>query len=354
MTPEDPMKKVAVWAVTQNGASLGRCLADQLPGVHLFLSKKLEGTAHVAFDRLAGAVTKHFNRYDGHIFIMSTGIVVRMIAPHLRKKTSDPAVVVTDEKGRYAISLISGHLGGANRLARTVAHITHGRPVITTATDVNNLPAIDMLAQKHGLGIENPNAIKHVNMAILNGAPIDLYDPYGFLGNLKDNDCRVDWRPRPDVQPLGSDVAGVFIDDRQASLPRDTLVLRPPTLAAGIGCNRGAGVDEIQGLLDVALAHNGLARGSLKTIASVDIKEDEIGLQALAKRLKLPLQFYTRDQLSSVDTIQTPSAMVEKHIGVKNVCEAAAILATERGHLIVPKTTTKNVTVAIARVNFTS
>jgi cobalt-precorrin 5A hydrolase len=273
-----------------------------------------------------------------------------MVAPHIQEKTSDPAVVVTDEKGRHVISLISGHLGGANALARDVADITGGRPVITTATDVNDLPAIDMLARKHGLAIENPGAIKHVNMAILDGTPVELHDPHGFLGNPPMESDVIQWRLKRDCRSFGGATAGVCIDDRREEVPDSILLLRPPTLAAGIGCNRGTGVEEIRGLLDTVLTDYGLARESLKTIASVDIKQDEAGLIRLAGALKLPLTFYTRKELRRVETIETPSAMVEKHLGVKSVCEAAAILATDGGRLIVTKKTTKNVTVAIARV----
>jgi cobalt-precorrin 5A hydrolase len=206
-----------------------------------------------------------------------------------------------------------------------------------------------MMAQRHGLEIENPDAIKRVNMAILNRGPIDLFDPYGIFGRPPEGSGGINWQIRPDHPDPKGDRVGVIIDDRTTAVPETALVLRPQTLAAGIGCNRGTDVTEIQDLLDKTLKENRLAPTSLKTIASVDIKQDEAGLLQLAERLDRPATFYTKEQLGGVKTIQSPSAMVEKHIGVKSVCEAAAILATGRGRLIVPKTTTRNVTVAIAR-----
>ena len=347
---------VAIWAITERGAELGCRLAGALPNATLHLSEKLERPADWTFTRLSDAVHRDFNGFSGHIFIMSTGIVVRLIAPMIRHKTTDPAVVVMDEMGNHAVSLLSGHLGGANRLAKTAAGIVGADPVITTATDVNALPAIDMLAQKADLVIENPEAIKHVNAAILNREPVDLHDPFGLMATGGDDAASILWQARPDPDAGQNTVTrpGVFIDDRVVSLPETTLVLRPRTLAVGMGCNRGTDVSEMEALLRQTLSVNRLSIHSLKAIASVDIKRDETGLNRLAAQLKRPIVFFTRDQLGRVKTIETPSAVVEKHIGVKSVCEAAAILASNGGRLVVPKQISPNVTVAVARENSTS
>ena len=208
-------------------------------------------------------------------------------------------------------------------------------------------PAIDVLAAELGLKIETPQAIKTVNMALLTGAAVEVHDPFGLVSN------RI-----PNARGLGPDsplVARVFVDDRLLDAPPGALILRPPSLVAGIGCNRGTAADEIRELLLATLRNAGLCRVSLRGLASIDLKADEPGLIALAQELCLPLEFFGREEINRVeDAVQTPSAMVEKHIGVKSVCEATAILATHGGELIVPKRTTRNATVAIARVNFTS
>lgn len=358
--------KLAVWALTPCGARLAETLARVLPDVHLHVSFSLaeeirpqvpaENTpdCHV-FTSLSHALTKAFNQYDGHVFIMSTGIVVRMIAPLIKHKTVDPAVVVIDDRGRHVISLLSGHIGGANALTLRIAERIGADPVITTATDVNDVPAIDVLARAAHLKIENPEAIKIVNMAFLTHRTIWFHDPYDRLFSSLPQSGP--WRKTDLTGKTGdegqrrrnNDDVHVFIDDIAVDLPPRTLILRPPTLVAGMGCNRNTPKEEMMELLQSVLKDFGLAAGSLAKIASISIKSDEPGLLELAQELGLTPVFFDREELKQVEEIQTPSMVVEKHIGVKSVCEAAAILATNRGKLIVPKHSTPNVTVAIAR-----
>ena len=344
--------RTAVWALTPNGVRLARIIAGGMTGYTLFLSEKqaagIDGA--VRFNRLKDEIDRQFAKFSGHVFIMATGIVVRSIAEHLAHKTTDPAVVVCDEAGRFAISLVSGHVGGANALAREVARLTGGQPVITTATDVNRVPAIDVIAVEAGLAIENPDAIKAVNMALLTGRPIVVHDPYATVIHRL-----------PEGQALSSAAAvfdrsdaGIFVDHKRLDLPPHVLVLRPGSLVAGMGCNRGTDGQEMRDLLATTFAKNRLALSSLRAIATVDLKADERGLLDLAESLNVPLTVFTRDRLKAVEQVPTPSAMVEKHIGVKSVCEAAALLATHRGRLIVPKQKTANVTVAVAADGYTS
>jgi len=288
---------------------------------------------------------------------MSTGIVVRLIAPLIRHKTEDPAVLVIDERGLHVISLLSGHMGGANALALEVSDLIDSDPVITTATDINAVPAVDILAAQKNLFIENPAAIKYVNMAMVTGNPIFLHDPYNFLTEDLNDISVISFERRgdmPEDSPRGDLRAGVFIDDITLDLPNKMLILRPLSLVAGIGCNRNTGLDEMKGFLFDVMKKSALSPKSLKGLSSIDVKSDESGLSALAKEMDLPIQFFTKEELNSVETIQNPSTMVEKYVGVKSVCEAAAILGSNQGQLIVPKQNTRNVTVAIARTSFTS
>ena len=311
------------------------------------------------FTQLTRAVSDKFHHYDGHIFIMATGIVVRSIAPHLIHKTADPAVVVLDESGNFAISLVSGHLGGANALAQQVAQILNGQAVITTATDLSQVPAIDLVAKDRGLKIENPDAIKAVSMAILTGTPLAIYDPFGQMREIP-------WPHPPQIIPsrnsedqvadayLHAD-AGIYVDDKVVStLPKKVLILRPPTLTVGMGCNRNTPTKELRALLESVLQKFNLAPGSIGMLASVDLKANEPGLLNLARHLNLEITFYTTNQLKQIDQVPTPSDLVKNHIGVHSVCEAAAILSAPRGDLIVTKQKSPNVTVAIARRDFTS
>jgi cobalt-precorrin 5A hydrolase len=355
-------RKFAVWAITPNGVDIAKTIAGKLSGVTVFLSDKLavQASQSQTFGSMSETLAEQFSRYDGHVFIMATGIVVRMIAPLIRSKVNDPAVVVVDDRGQHAISLLSGHIGGANALAIEIADSIAARPVITTATDVNQAPAIDVLATEKQLFIQNPQAIKTVNMSLLKGKKIYLHDPFKYLlGLIPDS---MTWSVNDgkrgssvaDEDPDNTRMARVYIDDVKVELPPQTLVLRPPTLMAGIGCNRNTAMQEMKELLERIFEQFKLSVHSLVGLASIGLKADEAGLLGLAEDLGLPLKFYDREELNQVKTIENPSLMVEKHVGVKSVCEAAAILAAQNGTLVVPKQTTRNVTIAVARTAFMS
>jgi len=344
---------LAVWVITPHGVDLADKIVQALPETHVYIKAGLSGLERHArqYENLSDAVSDLFHRYAGHMFIMSTRIVMRVIAGLIRGKTIDPAVVVVDDRGTHSISLLSGHIGGGNRLTSKVAGILGARPVITTATDVNQVPAVDVIALERELLIENPTAIKRVNMALLRGETIAVYDPMGWL-----SDAIPQARSCPTASLLSGnpEAASIFVHDHRSELAPEVLVLRPPSLVAGLGCNRNTEKQEIHDLLTHVLAQAGLAPQSLCRLASIELKADEPGLLALAQDLQIPIEFFSQEQLNRVKDIATPSTVVEKHVGVKSVCEAAAILAARRGTLIVPKQSTRNVTVAIARVACTS
>lgn len=343
-----PESSIAIWALTPNGAALAERIQAARPRASLFVSAKLPAPeTAIPFFRLADAVKRHFHEYSGHVFIMSTGIVVRTIAGLLAHKTRDPAVVVADERGGHAISLVSGHIGGANALAMEIAQITGAQPVITTATDLNGLPAIDRIAQNQGLFIQNPAAIKSVSMALLKGEPIRVFDPWGWVQNAISNRDRIEWSAV--AQARESQGPGVFVHHAIAALAPDILVLRPPSLTVGIGCNRNTPLAEIQALLAGTLERFQLSIHSLACLATIDAKSDEPGILALAERLGIGLRFYTREELSQVTAVENPSETVNRHMGVQSVCEAAALLAAKSDRLIVGKQKTRNVTVAVAQ-----
>jgi cobalt-precorrin 5A hydrolase len=353
--------RIALWSITPNGKVLADAIYQRIPAVDLFCSERLkpESEAHVVlFRSLSTAVRKEFHNYRGHIFFMSTGIVVRLIAPLIRSKMLDPAVVVVDDRGRNAVSLLSGHIGGANELTDKIARILGANAVITTATDVNRTAAIDMLAKEKNLSIENPSAIKAINMALLIGQAVYVHDPFDRLGNKLPNSlawAADDLNKNVDKnrqEKRNQEIPAVYIDDVKRELPANVLILRPCSLVAGIGCNRNTGMEEMHTLLQSVLERYHLASASLNSIASIDMKADESGLIELARYLGLPLSLYSREELEKVRQIKNPSPVVEKHVGVKSVCEAAAILAARNGPLIVPKQSNKNVTVAVARINF--
>ena len=263
-------EKIAVWVITPNGVKLAQTLSRNLSGAALYISEKIREAAngHVSFQNLSETVRQNFDQFDGHIFIMSTGIVVRIIAPLIKSKVADPAVVVVDDQANHAISLLSGHLGGANALTLKIADIIGADPVITTATDVNRVPAIDVVAKELKLLIENPQAIKTVNMALLKREKIFAHDPFGYLegrlSHIESGNCGANSKTRnKQSQVMEIDhIPAIWVDDVIVDLPPEVLVLRPVSLVAGIGCNRNTPMEEIQTLLENVLETHNLALSS--------------------------------------------------------------------------------------------
>jgi len=337
---------IGIWAITPGGARLGLRLCAKLGNAAVYLPRneksRTDSTIPIHFyDSLSEEIQKNFGQHTAHIFIFATGIAVRLIAPLLQSKTKDPAIIVLDEKGYFAISLVSGHIGGANMMTREVSEAIGATPVITTATDLNHLPSVDLLALYKDLAIETPENIKHVNMKFIKGLDVSIFDPMELI---------VSEIPKPLVeeQKSGHEVFDVICTWARKKVSRETLILRPRVLSLGIGCNRNTPEEEILALIKFVFKDKNLSQLSLKSIGSSDKKNDEPGLIRAADRLGLPLIFYSNEQLNNVDTIENPSKMAEKYLGVKSVCEAAAILGARQGRLLVPKQKTKNVTLAVA------
>lgn len=342
--PGFPPGSLAVYALTGAGADLARTLARGLQAA-VFLPAALAREGETPFEALPVLVAGTFARFAGHLFVTAAGIAVRAIAPHLEDKTRDPAVVVLDQEGRFAVSLLSGHLGGANDLARLAAALTGGRAVLTTATDTAGFSAPDLLARRRGLTVENPEMIREVNAALLRGEEVQVFDPEGWLGLTGTEPGyrllarMVDHRP---------DRPGVWTDFQEGTGPPGVLLLRPPCLHLGVGCRRGVPAREILTAVRSLFFGNGLALASLASLGSAEIKRDEPGLLEAAAELGLAPRFLSLDQLGRIP-VPHPSATVAKHIGVPSVCEAAALLMSAGGSLLIPKTKTGTVTLALAR-----
>ncbi len=340
---------MAVYVVTEKGARLGVRLAERL-GADLFVPDRLAGSfAATGYASLGRLVAETFGRYRSHVFVAACGIAVRVIAPHLVGKAVDPAVVCLDDAGRFAVSLLAGHLGGANDLALAVAQAVGATPVVTTATDAAGAPAVEVLARDMGLAVENPEAVRRVNAALAAGGPVAVFDPLGLFAVADPAKARFfEWVPDPSQpnQPQGG-APLVVVDWRLGPDRPDRLYLRPKVLAAGVGCRKGAPAEDILALLAEACRESGLALGSIGVLASIEAKRQEPGLVRAAAALDASLAFFSAQQLATVPAPH-PSATVAKHMGVGSVCEAAAILAAGGGRLLVPKTKAKLCTVAVA------
>lgn len=256
---------------------------------------------------------EHFDAADALLFIGACGIAVRAIAPLCRSKTTDPAVVVMDEAGRFVIPLLSGHIGGANELAVDIAARIGAIPVVTTATDGRGIPAIDTWAVHNACAIENPRAIQPVSSALLDGQQV-----------------------------------GVMITERTLTPPYPvTLTLRPRTLVVGVGCKRGTDAAHVEACVMQFLRDNGLSLLSVRAAASIDLKADEPGLLTFCEKYRIPLLTYPAAELMAVPGVFSSSEFVLRTTGVDCVCERAAVLASGQA-LLVGKTRFEGVTLALA------
>jgi cobalt-precorrin 5A hydrolase len=280
------------------------------------------------------------------VTIGAIGLYLRILAPSFNNKREDPAVVGLGEDGRYAVSLLSGHLGRANELAKDVAKACGAEPVITTATDLANQPALEVLAQKAGLKVVNWPNLAPIARALVEGALIQLNDPTGyfrpFLAVFAEKFV-------PFTDPS---LPSVWVG-YEAKIPEKALVLRPPVLTIGLGAHRNVPAQDILPFIEEVFRAENLSLEAVKTLATIDRRASEAGFQELARSLNVDLVGYPPEKLNAVPT-PNPSEVVKKNIGVLSVCEAAALLAAPRGTLIVPKRKSSNLTLAVARIDWTS
>ncbi|WP_329262153.1 precorrin-3B C(17)-methyltransferase [Streptomyces pseudovenezuelae] len=260
------------------------------------------------------AVRRAFAECEQLVCFLATGAVVRLIAPLLGDKASDPGVVCVDEGGRFAVSLVGGHGGGANELAREAGELLGAEPVVTTATDAVGVPGLDTL----GLPVEG--AVAAVSRALLDGEPVALHN-------------ESDW-PLPALPVASAGAYGIRVTDRLVELSEREVVLRPPTLAVGVGASKGAPAEEVLELIETSVREAGLSTRSIAELATVDAKAEEPGIVAAAGRLGVPLVTHSAEELAAVE-VPNPSDAPLAAVGTPSVAEAAALVGG--GELLVPK-----------------
>ncbi len=339
----------AVFALTSAGALKAGEIAAGLDS-KIILPEKLshlvskervvtypDGGLHEAF-------RKAWEQFDGLVMVMSSGIVVRMCAELCRHKSTDPAVVVTDEEGNHAVSLLSGHLGGANRLAQDVASITNGDAVVTTASDVRGIMAFDEMASRHALRVVNPEAIVKLATAVLEGKKVDLVLPEHLYRRYYANSPQYSLVSAPGENP-----AVVLLKNGEA--PREygvpVLYLKRKKFALGIGCRRDAALPDLEAVALQALESIGADWESVSAIATAEFKLDEPAILQLAFRHSIPVTGYSAEELNRID-VPDPSPAAMENLGINSVSEAAAILASGGGALAVRKIKGNGATAALA------
>ncbi len=344
---------LTIVAITPGGASLARRLARGLPEAEVFLPQRFrrnDGLRYFA-EPLGELLPRLFTEGRALACIMATGIVVRVLGPHLQGKDLDPAVVVLDEAGHYAVSLLAGHLGGANELARKLARFTGGRPVITTATDVNGLPAWDDVARREGLSVEPLENIRRLNNLLLQGGRILLVDRQKRVARYFEEVPGVSTAPNFAEAMRSEAEARVFVTHRY--IPHlegrdDLLALRPRDLVVGVGCNRGTPLEEIEAAVIDELQKAFLSPKSIACLATISQKADEEGLVGFAGKYRLSLEFHTAEALNRLEPPSGVSPHALSAVGARGVCEPAALLSSGAASLLVTKKRRGNVTVAVA------
>lgn len=276
-----------------------------------------------------------FKQYDGIIFISSTGIAIRISSPFIKSKGSDPAIIVVDDLGRYSISLLSGHIGGANELAQSIADCLKCQAIITTASDGRGIEAVDMFAKRNNLFIENLEEAKKITSMMIEGEVIKLES------EIK---AKIGYNNIENKNEAGA----IFVSSKlNINYDKPRCVLRPKNITVGLGCRRGKTVDEIVSALTKLFYDNNLSVKSIKQIATVDVKQDEIGIIDACTYLNCKMVIIPREAIKMVQDKFKKSAFVEGTIGVSSVCEPCAYISG--GDLIVGRTAINGITIAISK-----
>ena len=374
----DERKTFAVYAITKHGLDIAERLAQKLGPADLFVSEKLLEKARtipalstcLALSLPMGpTLTQTFTAYDCHIFIISVGAVVRMIAPLLRDKKVDPAIVCVDDASRFAICVLSGHVGRGNAFTDQTAEALGAQAVVTTASDAIGTLTVDILGRNLGWVLDDPNRnVTRGCAAVVNSAPVAFVQETG-----EPNWWPLD-KPLPPGVSYSTSLSGInpgnyeillLASDRdiRATDPlhwNNAVIYRPKSLVVGIGCDRGSTSEMIARGVRSTLHRYALSDKCIRAIATIDKKSDEGGILKFAEELGRPIQFYTATDLDAVGAIQNPSEMVRRFVGTRGVAEPAALLASGASRLLIAKQTYtepgagRTMTIAVSRVPFPS
>lgn len=349
-------KVIVTISYTVAGAELQEKVAAAVehttPGCEVlkYAYKKEERT----FAKTEDILDQYFVSAQMILFISAAGIAVRKIAPYLKSKTTDPAVLCMDEAGRFVIPLVSGHLGGANAWAKQIADRIGAQAVITTATDVQGAFAVDLFAKRNGLRIEDSTKIKEVSARILAGERVGLTTVFLIEGELPEGlqRCAFVNDQTDSVRPECGITITEDPDLTKQFAVECRLLAEPKNLYLGMGCRRGKEADALEAFVRETLKQNGLELEKICGVASVDKKSDEAGLIELAECLRIPFVTYDAETLMTMKGDFSASAFVESQVGVDNVCERAAVCAAgEHAELLLHKTAQDGMTLAVAKRN---
>ena len=355
LVSEDFDGRCALYAFTDKGLTRAREIAAGLglPTVlHSTRPSNAEGIVHIPAQDFDSRLAANWAQFDAHIFIGATGIPFRKVAPLLRGKSIDPAVLACPESGSHVIALTSGHFGGTNRLARRIARITGGQAVIGSPADVNGLPAFDEAAAQEHACILNPEAVRALNAALLDGSPIAFCGTRAVFERHFASTGQVAFFENPQDVTCGHAV----LWDSENMLPEEVLYLDVSSRAfvLGVGCRRGVKPQELRLVAERYLSEFGLNAENIAGIATCTVKEDEPAILGLGEAWQVPVAFHSAEELDAVP-VSAPSEKVREKVGTASVCEAACLLSAGYGSipqptLYAPKSAFGDVTLALARL----
>ena len=330
---------IAIFSVTENGRLLSQRTADVLGGEHKvsrYCFHKHTDDNSAVFWNMGSMVGRLFERSDAFIFVCACGIAVRAVTPYLGTKADDPAVIVMDDCGKFVIPVLSGHIGGANRLAEIIAEKINAIPVITTATDVGGKFSPDSFAVANDLVITDLKAAKDIAAAVLDDEKIGFSSEYPHSSLPHE------------LTEFGICRTGVYVGKDINAKPFEvTLRLIPKNIVLGIGCKKGTPEEDIERAVLEALGQHGIDIKTVSEIATIDIKQNEEGLCKFAEKYSLTLKTFTAEELMKVSGDFESSDFVRETTGADNVCERSAVLCSG-GKLVIRKTAADGVTVAAA------
>lgn len=373
--------KIAILCITSNGRSLACKIKKSLNDGDIYfinnkrdenslddndvISKSLEEDVEIytVKKRLKFFVEDIFDKYEYILFIMATGIVVRTIAPLVTSKFSDPAILVTDEKGSNIISLLSGHMGGANEMTLHISDLINSNPVITTATDINKKSSLDMIAKKlNGHIVNFRDNVLDVNAMLVNGDAVGLYidgeyniDTRGFT--VLDNSKSLEWSISSDEELKKINLNTIVVISNKENLQIDKyyedkyriIKVTPRDIVIGIGCRRDTESHLLQDSLEDFLIKNNIDINSIKEIGSIEVKKDEKSIIDLSENLNVPFRVLSVEEISQVDYLFEKSEWVKKSVGVYSVAEPVAHLLSG-GNVIIEKNKYKGITFSVGRL----
>ena len=347
------MEKVSVLAITKNGINIGEKLKELFPNWDIFAPVKLSNQNNSITwysEPTSDKIIELFKNSNALICLFSLGAVIRLIAPHLKDKKTDPAVIVIDDKTNFVISVLSGHIGGANELTQEISEKLNALPVITTAADVNKTIAVDLVGREFGWKIDDDTTVTKISAHMVNAEPIGVFQQTNDQKWYKQLPKNVTIYDSLEDLKKSNSKAHLIISDTviDNELSQESVIYRPQSLVIGIGLHWDTTKDTIKEGIDHCLKKFNLSPKSIAKLVSIKKPEDVQGLIDLGKEMQVPVEYVDREELAEIIT-PNPSTTVKAFEGTASVSEAAAIKVS-KGELIVEKQKfPPNLTVAIAR-----